>query len=94
MPRRIPDYPDAYEGWNYVSSVGSIISVAATVLFLYTVYDMLVYQPVAAANAWGQPAFFTDTPAYVEGTQHSGSLEWVVPAPTPLHAFSMVPVQS
>jgi cytochrome c oxidase subunit 1 len=40
MPRRIPDYPDAYAGWNYVSSFGSIVSVAATVLFVYICYDI------------------------------------------------------
>jgi cytochrome c oxidase subunit 1 len=40
MPRRIPDYPDAYAQWNYISSLGSIISVAATVLFVYICYDI------------------------------------------------------
>ena len=40
MPRRIPDYPDAYAQWNYISSLGSIISVAATVLFIYICYDI------------------------------------------------------
>ena len=40
MPRRIPDYPDAFSIWNAVSSFGSLISVVATVLFGYIVYDL------------------------------------------------------
>ena len=42
MPRRISDYPDAFAGRNFISSLGSIISVVATVLFLYIVYVQLV----------------------------------------------------
>jgi cytochrome c oxidase subunit 1 len=41
MPRRIPDYPDAYSGWNAVSSYGSYISTMATLFFFYIVYVTL-----------------------------------------------------
>ena len=45
MPRRIPDFPDAYSKFNAISSYGSIISVVASVLFflLITVVLSKVY---------------------------------------------------
>ena len=42
MPRRIPDYPDAYAGWNHVASVGSFISFLSVALFFFIVYDALI----------------------------------------------------
>lgn len=41
IPRRIPDYPDAFAGWNAVASYGSIISAVAALFFFYVVYDCL-----------------------------------------------------
>src|ERR1700719_336549 len=35
MPRRIVDYPDAFAGWNMVSSVGSFSSGFATLVFFF-----------------------------------------------------------
>jgi cytochrome c oxidase subunit 1 len=94
MPRRIPDYPDAFEGWNYISSMGSIVSVVATVVFMAMIYDMLVNQPVASSNPWGTPQFFTSSQEFVNGSQVATSLEWAVTSPTPYHAFEMLPTQS
>ena len=94
MPRRIPDYPDAYEGWNYISSIGSLISVAATAVFLYLIYDMLTAQPATSMNPWGVPGYFMSTPSFLSESTHSNSLEWTIPSPTPYHAYLMMPVQS
>ena len=41
MPRRIPDYPDAYAGWNGVASFGSFVSAFAVIFFFYIVYITL-----------------------------------------------------
>jgi cytochrome c oxidase subunit 1 len=95
MPRRIPDYPDAYADWNYISSIGSIISVAAIVVFGYAVYDMFVNGKEVSSNPWAVPAFFTSTPQFnLPGAQTSGSLEWTLDSPTPFHAYNTLPVQS
>lgn len=41
IPRRIPDYPDAYAGWNALASYGSIVSAVASLFFFYVIYDCL-----------------------------------------------------
>jgi cytochrome c oxidase subunit 1 len=61
---------------------------------MYTVYDMLVNQPVAAANPWGVPQYFTSSQEYSEQSQVATSLEWAVASPTPYHPFEMLPKQS
>jgi len=95
MPRRIPDYPDAFYGWNLVSSYGSIISVVATVLFVYIIYDTLV-QPAdkLANNYWEVPAFFS-SPKGAGVTLTASSLEWAISSPPHFHAFpGQLPVAS
>jgi heme/copper-type cytochrome/quinol oxidase subunit 1 len=43
MPRRIPDYPDAFSGWNIISSYGRYISALSAVFFLF--YFICYYNP-------------------------------------------------
>ena len=33
MPRRIPDYSLAFIGWNYIATIGSIITFISTLVF-------------------------------------------------------------
>ena len=76
MPRRIPDYPDIYTGWNYVSSVGALITAASIVFWLGLALWTLFFGKKAPANPWG------------EGTS---TLEWTLPSPVPFHQFEIQP---
>jgi heme/copper-type cytochrome/quinol oxidase subunit 1 len=39
MPRRIPDYPDAFTTWNHVASVGSLISVVSIIFLVLLSFE-------------------------------------------------------
>lgn len=41
MPRRIPDFPDSYYGWNAVSSFGSSVTTIGLIWFLFFFYLVL-----------------------------------------------------
>jgi heme/copper-type cytochrome/quinol oxidase subunit 2 len=93
MPRRVSDYPDAFTGWNFISSIGSIISVAATVLFLQIVYLQLVKGKAVFGYPWAVPQLFSDYLRILKDTTASG-LEWALHNPPKPHAFTSLPLQS
>ena len=80
MPRRIPDYPDAYSGWNEIASVGSLISLMSLLLFFYIVYRTFVDGIECPNNPWN------------EGETAAPTLEWVVSSPPAFHTFDELPV--
>ena len=54
MPRRYVDYPDAFAGWNYVSSIGSYISIIGpSCIFIKSFYSFLKKRK-AEKNPWGE----------------------------------------
>jgi cytochrome c oxidase subunit 1 len=77
MPRRYADYPDAYAGWNLVSSIGSYISAVGLVLFYVMVTEAFARKRLALANPWGEGAT---------------TLEWTLSSPPPHHQFQRLPV--
>jgi heme/copper-type cytochrome/quinol oxidase subunit 1 len=77
MPRRYVDYPDAYAGWNFVSSLGSYISFAGALFFIYVIYHTLKKGLPAGDNPWGK---------------HANTLEWSLSSPPPFHSFEQQPI--
>ena len=83
MPRRIPDYPDAFAGWNFMSSVGSLISIAGMFVFFYLVHRMLMDQIPAHSNQWDYN--------FPWAHRHSSSLEWLQGSPPSWHTYEELP---
>ena len=75
MPRRIPDYPDAFAGWNAVSSFGSLVSVVATGLFAYIIYDIFANGKEVNNNPWAVPSYFTSLVKFTKESITGNSLE-------------------
>jgi len=76
MPRRIADYPDAFAGWNYVSSIGAFIAGFGTIVFLITMAEAFFAKRRAGDNPWGVGAT---------------TLEWMLSSPPPFHSYNELP---
>ena len=76
MPRRIPDYPDAFAGWNAVSTYGSYISAIGVLVFLFAIWRGFTAGATAGENPWGEGAT---------------TLEWTLPSPPAFHSYDELP---
>lgn len=80
MPRRIPDYPDAYAGWNALSSSGSYISVVGICRFFVV---------VTITSSSGNNKRCAPSPWAVE--QNPNTPEWLIQSPPAFHTFGELP---
>lgn len=94
MPRRIADYPDAFAGWNMVASFGSIMSLLATVLFIYIIYLQFADGRVVSNNPWRIPQFFQSIREFDENANGAHSLEWSLQSPPAHHPYNSLALQS
>ncbi len=76
MPRRYIDYPDAFAGWNLISSLGGYLSALGMLIFLIGVARAFIRQVPCGDNPWGAGA---DT------------LEWTLSSPPPFHQYQTLP---
>ncbi len=76
MPRRIPDYPDAFSGWNYVSSLGAFMAGFSALFFFYVLFRIFYDKKPCSDNPWGEGAT---------------TLEWTVSSPPAFHTYETQP---
>ncbi len=76
MPRRIPDYPEAFSGWNEIASYGAMISYGATIFFIFIAIYTIFWGKKVGANYWGPSAT---------------TLEWSQSSPPAFHTYETLP---
>lgn len=96
MPRRIPDYPDAYTPWNYVSSLGSFITIISIAIFIVCVYKQFKKQIKAGLNPWSyvEGYFYSNEVKSYNFNNISSSIEWVLDSPINLHPYRDLPIMA
>jgi len=93
MPRRISDYPDAFAGWNIISSAGSLISVGSIYIFLLGMYKQLTAGKAVSRYPWETPKLYTDHLRSLLNRSYT-SIEWSLNSPPKPHAFVNLPMLS
>ena len=76
MPRRYPDYAEAYAYWHLISSYGYVIMGVGVLIFFVNILYSLFAGKQAADNPWGEGAT---------------TLEWTLSSPPPFHQFNELP---
>jgi len=76
MPRRYPDYAEAYAHWHLISSYGYVIMGVGMLFFFLNIGYSLFAGKKAADNPWGEGAT---------------TLEWTLSSPPPFHQFNELP---
>jgi len=90
FPRRYYDYPDAYSGWNMISSFGSIISLVAMIIFIYVLYRLFTDKSIITLPAyWDSPEFFHHSSDSL--SLPVTSLEWSQTSPPSFHTYEELP---
>ena len=91
MPRRIHDYPFVFNGWNYISSIGSWLSFLSLLFFLFIIFDQftnsyavfpLPFIPFFSHSSFSQ-SFLS--------LSHLRDLDLLLPNPPLFHHFEQSP---
>ncbi len=76
MPRRYPDYPEAFAYWNHIASWGYAVMGIGVLVWFVNLAITFAAGKKAEANPWGEGAT---------------TLEWTLSSPPPFHQFETLP---
>jgi cytochrome c oxidase subunit I len=76
MARRVPDYADAFAGWNLMASSGYVVMAVGMLFFFVNLAWSLAFGRRSADDPWGAGAT---------------TLEWTLSSPPPYHQFETLP---
>jgi len=77
MPRRYPDYAEAYTYWNQIATDGYMIMAVSLVIWFINIAYAYTAGKKVGDNYWGEGAT---------------TLEWTLSSPPPFHQFETLPV--
>lgn len=77
MPRRYPDYAEAYQHWNHVATIGYMVMATSLVVWFINIAYAFLAGRKAEDSYWGEGAT---------------TLEWTLTSPPPFHQFETLPV--
>lgn len=77
MPRRYPDYPEAFGYWNHIASIGYAVMAVGMIFFFINIAWSFIWGKQAGDNPWGEGAT---------------TLEWTLSSPPPFHQFETLPL--
>lgn len=101
-PRRINDYPDAFASWNYLASIGAMMSLSSFLLFLFIIYKQFTNR--IPAPTYTYPNFYPNSYYFYlfyknqiskkssRYGKYDRDLEFLLPNPPRFHAFNELPI--
>ena len=95
MPRRISDYPDTFAGWNYIASIGSMVTLISIFLFIFIIFKQFTDKIKEEDNTL--ISLYKGYEGYLFKKQtlshfYERDLEFIVNTPPKFHAFNELPI--
>jgi len=91
-PRRISDYPDSFADWNYISSIGSMITLSSVFLFIYIVYRQYTRRETSLISESNININLFEKKFNKKKKEYQREIEFAIECPPKYHHFEELPI--